>query len=78
MPTIRVTVLRDSDPVDGHRVVLEFSGIDGVMSQAKYTDSSGVAEFDVDDGRQGDVFVDGANAISWSSYSGDDDITVSL
>ncbi|MFH1891099.1 MAG: hypothetical protein ABIK83_00275 [Candidatus Zixiibacteriota bacterium] len=76
MPTIRVTVLRDGDPVDGHRVVLEFSGLGG-MSQAEYTGSDGIAEFDVESEREGDVFVDGANVGNWNS-SNATDITVSL
>ncbi|MCP4569930.1 MAG: DUF4198 domain-containing protein [FCB group bacterium] len=77
MSTIRVTVLRDGDPVDGHRVVIEFSGIDGGLSQAEYTGSDGIAEFDVEGNRDGDVFVDGANVSQWNTSSATD-ITVNL
>ena len=77
MPTIRVTVLRDGEPVSGHRVVLEVSGIDGRMTSPENTDSDGVAEFDVEDGQEGTVFVDGSNEGHWGSYSATD-ITVNL
>ncbi|MCX5801293.1 MAG: hypothetical protein NTX17_07905 [Candidatus Eisenbacteria bacterium] len=74
MPTIRVTVLRDGEPVSGHRVALSFS--EGT-SDPEYTDADGVAEFDVEYGQEGDVFVDGRNVDSWGSYSATD-ITVEL
>ncbi|MCX5799777.1 MAG: hypothetical protein NTX17_00055 [Candidatus Eisenbacteria bacterium] len=77
MPTITVTVLRDGEPASGHRVALGFSGPDGGMSDAEYTDSDGVAEFDVEGGQEGDVFVDGRNVDSWGSYNATD-ITVEL
>ncbi len=77
MPTIRVTVLRDGEPVSGHRVVLEASGIAGGMLGPEYTDSDGIVEFDVEYGREGDVFVDGSNEGHWGSYSATD-ITVNL
>ena len=41
MPTIRVTVLRDDEPVGGHCARLEFVGLIGLlntMSDAEYTD----------------------------------------
>ena len=77
MPTIRVTVLRDDEPVSGHRVVLEVSDITGGMLGPEYTDSDGIAEFDVEYGQEGDVFVDGSNKGHWGSYSATD-ITVNL
>ena len=77
MPTITVTVHRDGEPASGHRVTLSFSGSDGGMSDPEYTDSDGVAEFAVEDGQEGDVFVDGRNVDSWGSYSAAD-ITVNL
>lgn len=77
MPTIRVTVLRDGEPVDGHRVTLELGGIGHGVLGPEHTDSRGVAEFTVKDGEEGDVFVDGTNVASWGSYSAAD-ITVNL
>lgn len=77
MPTIRVTVLRDGKPVSGHRVTLGVSGLAGGMKGPEYTDSQGQAEFSVDYGQGGDVYVDGARRASWGSYSGTD-ITVDL
>ncbi|MBU0579917.1 MAG: hypothetical protein KKA19_01970 [Candidatus Margulisbacteria bacterium] len=77
MPTVKVTVLRDGKPVSGNRVVIEISGLGGGMSNAEYTDSSGVAEFDVEDGQEGKVYVDGSNYEHWGSYSAND-ITVNL
>jgi hypothetical protein len=74
MPSVRVTVLRDDEPVSGHRVVLGFS--DG-MSSEEYTNSNGIAEFDVEYGQEGEVFVDGTNEGHWGSYSATD-ITVNL
>jgi hypothetical protein len=76
MPTIRVTVLRDDEPVSGHRVVLGISGAGGMTSH-ELTDSNGAAEFEVEDGQEGDVFVDGSNEGHWGSYSATD-ITVNL
>ena len=77
MPTIRVTVLRDGEPVSDHRVVLGVNGLAGGMSNAEFTNHFGVAEFDVDDGQEGDVFVDGSCEGHWGSYSATD-ITISL
>ena len=77
MPTIKVTVLRDDEPVSGHRVVLEVNGIDGGMTSPEYTDSQGVAEFDVENGQEGKIYVDGASEEHWGSYSATD-ISVSL
>ena len=77
MPTIRVTVLRDDEPASGHRVALEVSGPTGGMLGPEFTDSDGRAEFDVADGQEGDVFVDGSKEGDWGSYSATD-ITVSL
>ena len=77
MPTIKVTVLRDGGPVSGHRVVLEVSGVTGGMIGPEYTDSDGIAEFDVEYGQEGDVFVDGSIEGQWGSYSATD-ITVNL
>ncbi|MFA6473124.1 MAG: hypothetical protein WCU00_13920 [Candidatus Latescibacterota bacterium] len=76
MPTISVTVLRDDKPVSGHRVVLEVSGLGG-MTSPEHTDSHGVAQFDVEYGQEGDVFVDGSNEGHWGSYIATD-ITVNL
>lgn len=74
MPTIRVTVLRDGEPAEGCRVALEVSH--GMLGP-EYTDSDGIAKFDVDAGEEGDVFADGSNVASWSSYT-KTDITVDL
>ena len=76
MPTITVNVHRNGEPANGVRVVLEFSGLGG-MSEAEYTGSDGRAEFDVDDGREGEVYVDGAKVDHWASYSATD-FTVNL
>ena len=77
MPTIRITVLSEGEPAKGHRVVLEVSGITGGMIDAEYTDSNGIAEFDVEYGQDGIVYVDGSNEGHWGSYSAKD-ITVNL
>jgi hypothetical protein len=77
MPTIRITVLRDGEPVDRHKVTLGVSGIDGGMIGPEYTDSRGMAEFGVQDGQEGTVYVDGSNQREWGSYSRTD-ITVNL
>ena len=77
MPTIRVTVLRDDEPVQGHRVVLEFAGLIGTMSDAEYTDEDGIAEFEVESGQSGVVYVDGKKSARWGASTATD-ITVSL
>ena len=77
MPTITVRVLRDGDPVSGHRVVFEVSGLGGGMSSTEYTDSDGYASYEADDGQEGHVFVDGRNEGHWGSYSATD-LTVNL
>jgi hypothetical protein len=77
MPTVRITVLRDGEPVSGHRVALGVDGLEHGVTSSEVTDSDGVAEFDVDYGQGGDVFVDGANVARWGSYSGTD-VTVDL
>lgn len=74
MPIIRVSVLREDEPASGHRVVLGFE--DG-NSTEEYTGSNGVAEFEVEYGQEGIVFVDGSNEGHWGSYSATD-ITVNL
>jgi len=74
VPRVRVTLLRDGEPVRGHRVVLEF---DHGLSDAHYTDSDGIAEFNVKYGQQGNVLVDGRKVDRWGSYSATD-ITVQL
>ncbi|MBK7104973.1 MAG: hypothetical protein IPH62_06795 [Ignavibacteriae bacterium] len=77
MPTITVTVLRNDEPVNNHRVTLEVNGLAGGMKGPEYTDTHGVAEFDVEYGQEGDIFVDGNNEGSWGSY-GATDVTVNL
>lgn len=62
--------------MNGHRVVLSFSGAGGMSNDVR-TDSSGVAEFQVGGGREGDVFVDGRKVDSWGSSSRTD-VTVSI
>ena len=74
MPTIRVTVLRNGEPVSGHRVV--FESPDG-MSDAQYTGTDGIATYEAGYGEEGTVFVDGARTERWGSYSATD-ITVEL
>jgi len=76
MAVISVTVLRDGEPVSGHRVALSVSGLGGMLGP-EYTDSDGLAEFDVEGGQEGDVYVDGSKEGSWGSYSATD-ITVNL
>jgi len=76
MPTIRIRVLRDGKPARGHRVVLSYSGFGG-MSNAEFTDSNGIAEFDANDGQEGEVYVDGSEEAHWGSYSATD-VTVNL
>ena len=77
MPTITVRVLRDGEPVRGHRVVFEVSGPASGMSDAEYTDSDGCASYNVDEGQKGNVFIDGRNEGRWSSYTARD-LTVNL
>jgi len=77
MPTITVRVLRDGEPVSGHRVVFDVSGLGGGISEAEYTDSDGYATFEAEYGQEGDVFVDGRNEGHWGSYSATD-LTVNL
>jgi hypothetical protein len=75
MPTVRVLVLRDGEPAQGHRVALSFEPIGGMLDEQ--TDSSGVAEFDVSDGQEGEVFVDGRKVDHWGSYTRRD-LTIDL
>lgn len=77
VPTITVTVERDGEPASGHRVTLENSSPIGGMIGPDTTDDSGRAYFDVEDGQEGVVYVDGANVGHWGSYSATD-VTVSL
>ena len=77
MPTIAAKVLRNGKPARGHRVVLSYSGLAGGMSNAEYTDSNGIAEFDADYGQEGKVYVDGSEEGHWGSYSATD-VTVNL
>ncbi len=77
MPTIRVTVLRDGEPVSDHRVTLGISGLTGGITNSEYTDSNGIAQFDVEYGEEGEVYVDGSEVAHWGSYSATD-ITVNL
>ena len=77
MPAITVRVLRDGEPVSGHRVVFEVSGLTGGMSNPEYTNADGYATYEAEDGQEGHVFVDGRNEGHWGSYSATD-ITVEL
>ncbi len=78
MPTIRVTVKRDGKPVRDHRVSLGCKGIlSGGVYGPKYTDSRGIAEFDVEYGQGGEVYVDGRECGRWGSYTARS-VTVSL
>lgn len=67
MPTVRVTVLRDGEPGRGHRVVISSSGITGAVWSPVFTDPHGIAEFEVDEGQEGDVFVDGSKVGRWGA-----------
>ena len=77
MPRITVRVFRDGNPVSGHRVVFEVSGLGGGMSNPEYTDSEGYATYFAKDGEEGSVFVDGRDEGHWGSYSATD-LTVNL
>lgn len=76
MPTITVTVLRNDTPINGARVALGVGAIDGVYGP-KYTGYDGTAEFEVQYGEGGDVFINGSRKDHWGS-SGATDITVKL
>jgi len=76
MPTVTVTVYRNGEPVKGVRVGLGADPFDGVYGP-EYTNYDGVAEFDVEDGQGGDVFVNGSTEGHWGA-SGRTDITVNL
>jgi hypothetical protein len=77
MSRIQVSVLRDGHPMHMHHMVLEFAGLIGTMFEPEYTDSDGIAEFEVDHGRSGVVYVDCSKEGRWSSSTATD-ITVSL
>lgn len=76
MPTVPVTVYRNGQPVKGARVALGADPFDGVYGP-EYTDYDGVAEFEVEHGQGGDVFVNGSHEDHWGSSS-KTDITVEL
>jgi hypothetical protein len=76
MPTITVTVYRNGQRVEGARVALGADPFDGVYGP-EYTDARGVAEFDVEYGQGGDVFVNGSPEDHWGASSRTD-ITVNL
>ena len=76
MPTITITVLRNGSPVKGVRVALGVGVIDGVYGP-DYTNYDGTAEFKVEYGEGGDVFVNGSRKDHWGS-TGATDITVDL
>ena len=66
MPTITVTVYQDDEPASGLRVVLGVGAISGV-TDAEYTDSDGMAVFELDYEGSGDVYVNGSIEGHWSS-----------
>ncbi len=75
MTTITVTVLREGGRVSGHRVTLDV--MHGAILGPEYTDTDGMAEFEVEDGDEGTVYVDGYQEGLWGAYSATD-ITVYL
>lgn len=77
MTTIRVTVLREGLPASGYPVSLEVNhpNAGGVLTE-EITDGSGIAEFDVDEGLDGDIYVDGCNEGHWDCAT--PDITIDL
>jgi hypothetical protein len=75
MTTITVTVLREGGRVSGHPVTLDV--MHGAILGPEYTDPEGMAEFQVEDGDEGTVYVDGYNEGLWGSNTGTD-ITVYL
>jgi hypothetical protein len=68
MPTITVTVYRSGKPVKGARVALAAGLFDGVYGP-EYTDYDGVAQFDVQHGQGGDVYVNGPSVAKWGASS---------
>ena len=76
MPTVTVTVYRDGKRVKGARVGLGAGPIGGVYGP-EYTGYDGVAEFDVEYGQGGDVFVNGSPEGPWG-VPGTTDVTVDL
>jgi hypothetical protein len=76
MPTVTVTVYRNGEPVKGARVALGADPLDGVYGP-EYADYDGVAEFEVEYGQGGDVFVNGSPEDHWGASSRTD-ITVNL
>jgi len=77
MPMVIVTVLCDGDPASGHRVALRVRGVAGAMKHEQNTDQGGIAEFIVEYGQEGEVYVDDSNEGHWGSYS-ETEITVNL
>ena len=59
---ITVAVYRSSDnkPVKGARVSIHFGGEwTGTYTDSVYTNSDGIAEFDIDEDRTGKIYVNG-------------------
>ena len=76
MTTIRVTLLREGEAASGFPIWLEVNGLAGGVVTEELTDGSGIAEFDVEDGRDGDIYIDGCNEGHWETT--DPDITIEL
>jgi|GEM_PF-1674130 len=70
MPTIKVIVTKGGQPSAQHRVALDFDEPGGGMSRPEYTDKHGVAEFRVQSGQSGYVYVDGRKQGKWGGYGG--------
>ena len=70
MPRIRIVVVDEyGKKVTGQRVVLGFSGFGGSTSP-RFTDSSGGAEFDINAGQGGTVYVNGQDRGHFSYTDG--------
>lgn len=76
MPTVTVTVHRSGQPVKRARVALGANPFDGIYGP-EYTDCHGVAQFEVQHGQGGNVFVNGPSVGKWGA-SRRTDITVNL
>ena len=67
MTTIKVTLVREGEPASGFPVWLEVNSLAGGVMTEEHTDGSGIAEFDVEEGLDGDIYVDGCNEGHWDA-----------
>lgn len=77
MTTITVTVKRHGSPVSGRKITLAAEGFDGGLTSPRFTDSKGVAAFEMGDRQGGYVFVDGVKKERWGAHTARE-VTVAL